>query len=598
MADRLRFAEFELEVPSGDLYVGGSRVRLAPQPARLLVALARRPGEVLTREELRQELWDADTFVDFENGLNFCVQQLRSALGDDARNPRFVETVPRRGYRLVAAPGAAARPASRFPQAAVAVLALLAVLAASWLTWPRPPRRMRIAVLPVEARDEGDGVPELASALTDDLSHALSEARPASLTVVGRGSSEALRGTRITPEEVGRKLSCDFVLLSSLEFHGSRLRLLSRLVRTADGAPVWNGTYETERENASALRRVWVSVAARAAADRLAPPTLPEASAARYRPDADDAFFAGRYLAGKGTPEALASALEQFRRVIEIEPRHAPAHAALADALHRLVQYGRLNPRDAYPEARSAAATAVGLDPTLAEGHAAQGSVLLWYDWRPAEALRAFEAALERNPSLGAARHDEAWALLALHRDAEALAMMREARDLDPLSLRTTIDIGWLTLHARLYEVAAEECRRTLVMEPGFVPAEACAIEASARQNHPQDAVRTWTALAASRKDAETLAALGGDDPGEALARARTLRLSRLLQKERPPFYDLATLASGLGRRDDAIRWLRAAEDAREGMMVVASSDPSLDPLASDARFQEILARVRSLPTT
>lgn len=624
---RVRFGLFEFDLRSGELRREGDAVKLAPQPARLLTLLLSRPGELVLRDELRAHIWGADTFVDFERGLNFCVLQIRTALGDSSDNPRFVQTIPRKGYRFIApvsavnatvatadAPSRRAEPQShstlpgperpvRHRRAlAVATVAGLTILAAAgWAVMTRPasttnpsaPARVRVAVLPFVNLTGDATANDLADGLTDDVISQLGRLGTDRVAVIARTSAMAYRSTTKTVAEIGRELKADFVVESSVRRDNGGLRLTSNLVPAADESPVasWSETFGRspaigDSESAAAVRL------ARLIALELAPDgdvaTVPPGTSVTA---AWAALMRGRAAINRGTPEDVRHAIREFESAVQ-EGSVAPAWAHLAAARHLLVMMGGLRPNDAYPPAADAAARALAIDARLPEAHLADGLVKLWYDRDPGQAAAAFERAIALNPSDAAARHDYAWALVAQGRDDEAIAQITAARDLDPISTRANNDVGWLYLHLRRPADAIRACEHTLAIDAGSLEAQAC-LERAYVQRGMYDA-----ALQAARAAAGVAAASGGADDADAQAQLTRLwqqRLARLEQAAKSRWvspYTLATLHVMAGDSNRAFDYLERAVDERVGMLTFIGRDPAVDPLRPQPRFQALLARL------
>jgi TolB-like protein/DNA-binding winged helix-turn-helix (wHTH) protein len=646
---RRRFGTFDFDLRTLELKRDGQAVKLPPQPARVLALLLSRPGEVVLREELKSHLWGGDTFVDFERGLNFCILQVRTALGDTSDNPRFVQTVPRRGYRFIApvadagdstpvflaspaapfAPGPAEVPARRafvsrpgwlWLSAAALVLAPLA-----WLVWASRPvvpstagvggpgARVRIAVLPF-ANLSGDAQADyVADGLTVELIAALGRVSPQRLGVIARTSSMAYRDTRKTVAEIGRELGVQYVVEGSVRRDGGRLRVASNLVSTADQTQLWADSFERPAGDAMTLDADLAARIARVLALELVPLAASRGLPAPARdPEAWDGYLRGRQLMARGAPDDVARAVEEFEAVVAQDPGFAAGWAQLAETRHVQVMMGVAAPMEAYPRVAEAARRAMALDRNLPDAHLVKGLAELWFDWTPRAAAQSFERALALNGSHAAAHHDYAWALVALGRFDEALAHITTARDLDPLSPRATNDIGWLHLHLRRPADAARACQHTLTFEPRSLEAQAClerafagrglfaeALEA-ARATVPRDAVNTAGVGNGQPATGSRQPAVDGGaalNPAEELKRIWEWRLQRLEAASRTRWispYQIAAYQVMLGKPDEALRRLEEAVEQRAGMMVFLATDPVMDPLRAQPRFEAVLRKVTS----
>jgi DNA-binding winged helix-turn-helix (wHTH) protein/TolB-like protein/Tfp pilus assembly protein PilF len=638
-SSRCRFGLFEFDPRAGELTREGRSVKLSPQPARVLALLVARPGEVVLRDELREHLWGHDTFVDFERGLNFCVLQVRTALGDSSENPRFVQTVPKRGYRFIApvvpieaaAPTAPAidstpiataagdvhgsgvtLPARAVPDApllrrwpgyaAFATALLFTALAIVWLAQPRPTApvttpvdRIRIAVLPIEPIAGDQATQVLADGLTDELISQLGQLDPRRLAVIARTSAMSYRGSRKNVAEIGRELNVSLVIESSLRRDGTTLRIGSKLIPVADQTPSasWEETFDSAANaGATASTRAAIRLA-RLVGAAIMPEPPPEATArATTSAAAWDQFMRGRALVNGGTAADVRQAIQAFEAAVASDPALAPAWAKLAEAHHLLVMMGVAAPLDAYPAAKIAAARAIGADASVSDAHVANGLVALWFDWDPRAAAAAFERALALNASNAAAHHDYGWALVALGRDDQAIAEITTARDLDPLSARANSDIGWLYLQLRRPIDAQRACEQTLAVDATALEPQAC-LERAYTQRGLWDAALTAARLT-SPPDAWPTIAPAGRAADAAMRALWQWRLERLEQAARTRWispYTLAVQQVLVGNTSAALDALERAVADRAGMLVFLDRDPALDPLRGDPRFRAVSER-------
>jgi tetratricopeptide (TPR) repeat protein len=301
----------------------------------------------------------------------------------------------------------------------------------------------------------------------------------------------------------------------------------------------------------------------------------------------------GRALMSAGSPDDVRRAIAAFESAVAADPSLAAAWAKIAEARHVLVMMGAAAPLDSYPLARTAADRALAAAPAMPEAHLANGIVQLWFDWRVADAARSFERALALNPSSAAAHHDYAWALMALGRTDEAIAQVTLARDLDPLSVRANSDIGWLYLHLRRPLDAARACQRTLAIQPGALEPQAC-LERSYADRGLFDAA-LQAAVAGAPKSAPDFPDLAGQRSADALKTIWRWRLARLDEAAKTRWispYGLAVQRALAGERERAIDALEAAFAQRLGVMAFLATDPSVDPLRGDPRFQRLLTQI------
>ena len=605
-------------------------VRLQPQPLKVLVVLVERAGELVTREELKQALWGEATYVDFERGLNFCISQVRAALGDSADAPVYIQTLPRRGYRFVAPvrhvrgsqvqvqgsqvqvqgsdPGqtpSMGRLRVAGPTAAgIAFLAFLAAGAAflaSRTTPPPPttaPGRTTIAVLPLDDLT-GDPPPSwFADGLTEELIAQLGRVSPDRLAVIARTSALTYRDSNKSIAQIGRELAVSHLLEGSVRREGERLRITLQLVAAADQTPIWSETFDRTARGTLTLQSEVATQVARALALELLPASwTSEAWTATRVPEARDAYLRGRYFWNRGLPADFRAALDEFGEAARLDPSFAAARAAQAETYHRLAMFGQMRPAEAYARAADAAHDAVRLDPNLAEAQAAEGVVRLWADWNPAAAAASFERAVSLNPSDAAAHHDYAWALAALERFDEAVSHITRAREIDPLSPRASSDIGWLHLHIRRPTDAVRACRQTLALDPDSVEAQQCLERAHLQRGEITEALAAARAAATHARRAVP-AALDQDGPPESrltsLWRERLDRIRDVAAERYVSPYTIAMHHAMVGEDDAALALLEQAYESRVGMTVLLPTDPVFERLSTNPRFRALVGRIRA----
>lgn len=626
MVTRSRFGLFEFDCRSGELRREGQPVKLAPQPARVLAFLLERPGEVVLREELRDHLWGSDTFVDFERGLNFSILQVRTALGDSSENPRFVQTIPRKGYRFIAPvshdvpsvppPAEATAPprsttagANALVRRALAVTAALVILAPlAWLLLVRgsaptsgPPasaatNRIRVAVLPFVNLTGDPSADYLADGLTDEVISQLGRLGIDRLAVIARTSAMSYRNTTKSVAQIGRELNAGFVVESSIRRESGALRIGSSLVPTADEAPsaLWSETFGgVDTASADSQTGAAIRLARLIALQLLPGQEPPQVSGATTDIGAWDALIQGNALMNRGTSDDVRRAIAAFESAVQRDAMLAAGWARLAAAQHQLVMMGAAAPNDAYPLAQQAADRALAADAHLPGAHVARGLVQLWYEGQPAEAAASFERALALNASSAEALHDSAWAFVALGRDAEAVSRITAARDLDPISTRANNDIGWLYLQLREPAEAMRACRHTLAIQPESLEAQACLERAYVQRGMTDAALGAARATLPAEADAALRSA--GRNASEALAEIWRWRLARLQEAARTRWvspYTLATHFVMVGETSHALDQLEAAVEQRAGMLVFLERDPAVDALRREPRFQALVARL------
>ena len=573
--EEIRFGAFTLVAQSGELRRDGELVPIAPQPFRLLLALASRPGQLVTREELRQLVWGDDTFVDFERGLNFCVLQARTALGDDARQPAYIETLPRRGYRFVAdvvqpVETKKARPRIRRSSVVIAAAALIVVVVvAAWQQRDAnvASTKTMIAVLPF---DDLSGDAAFADGMTEELITHLGALQPRRLGVIARTSILTYRDTKKSVRDIGRELGVAYVVEGSVRREGDRVRVTAQLIDTGDQTHLWADSFDRRGAGALAIQRDVAERIARALRIEL----LADDMLTARSPAAHDAYLRGRHAA------TTEEKVRELREAVRLEPTFVLGHIALAESLHTLAMRERMDAREAAREIGQASETALRLAPSLAQSHGITAMLHFWYEWDWAAAEASYRDAIRLNPNEPGALHDHGWLLITRGAFDEGIAEIRRAQELDPVSPRANMHVAWAYIHARRYAQAVHESRRALELAPGHEDAYHCLEMAYLLSGNYE------SALAARRKHQKDVVA---DDARKFFENERLQAVARLATRDP---YNAAVTHAMAGNRDEAIKWLRIARDRRNLSFPLAGVDPKLESLHDDARYLDLLRSV------
>jgi TolB-like protein/DNA-binding winged helix-turn-helix (wHTH) protein/Flp pilus assembly protein TadD len=626
----LRFGVFELDLNTGELRKSGRAVRLRPQAAKVLGILASRPGQLVTREDLQGQLWGQETFVDFEHSINLCIREIRTALSDDAATPRYVETLPRQGYRFIApihdsdrsakdpavdlqgsAPANGTTPIilaprrSYWPLALLGALVALAIAIVAAVTNPGEWRARlfggaagpvhAIAVLPLQnltgdsAQDYfADGMTE---ALTTDL------ARMESLQVISRTSTMQYKAAKKSLPTIARELNADAVVEGSVQRAGNRVRVTAQLVRAADDRHLWAETYERDFRDILALQDDVASAIAKQVESRLGgPQPQPLAKAQAISPEAYETYLKANYYLDQFD---LQKSIEYYNQAIKLDSNFAPAYAHMARAYFFLAFFGTVSPKEGWGKVKEAAALAVEKDEHLPEGHGALGLAKLHYDWDFVGAEREFKRGLELNPNNADIRHDYAHYLMAMGRVVESEAESKRALALDPMGDALNSCLCWHSFAARDYDQSVRLAQKFLTSQPDD-PWELTILGWDYQQKRmPEQAVAKFRKAVEGTKDTPFnsfyLAALGH---GYALAGNRP-EAEKVLQtlsdrgkKSYVSPFDLAVIHAGLGEKDEAFTLLEKSIAERSTFLVYTKWEPRLDPLRSDPRFTQILRRI------
>src|SRR6202140_2393289 len=472
---RLRFGVFEADPRLGELTKHGKRLPLQEQPFQLLAMLLQRPGELVSREELRAKIWP-ETIVDFDHSLKKAISKIRDALGDSAENPRFVETVASRGYRFLAdvavvqggqpgtaagdlaagreAPGLAQPPdavtSARWPARAfgwklsgiVSALALAVFLSWFFYSGRHPLSTIHsLAVLPLENLSNDASQDYFADGMTDELITHLGQI--SAIRVISRSSAMTYKNAHKPLAEIARELNVDAVVEGSVLHSGERVRIVAQLIQVPADKQIWAESYEGDFRDTLALQsRVARSVAQqiRATLNRQEQAGLAKSKA--VKPEAYEAYLKGRYFWNKRTGDGLRTAIEYFNHAIEVDPTYAEAYSGLADsyALSGDWEYGVLSPQDAFRKAKAAATKALALDDSLGEAHTSLAFALDLYGWDWGAAETEYKLAIKLSPGYATAHLWYAWHLILMGRNSEGLFELRTAESLDPLSLIISAD--------------------------------------------------------------------------------------------------------------------------------------------------------------
>jgi TolB-like protein/DNA-binding winged helix-turn-helix (wHTH) protein/Flp pilus assembly protein TadD len=629
----VRFGTYEVVLESGEVRKAGLRIRVQQQPMKLLEILLERRGEVVTREELRSRVWPGESFGDFDQALNIAIGKLRSALGDSAENPRFIETLPKRGYRFIAdvsvveVDGHSKRPElapsdrpttepqdkrqgaelagatkrrpwpTRWVTAVVAVVLSLAILAV-WLfrsRGSRPTGIRSLAVLPLENLSGDAAQNYFADGMTDELITDL--AQISALRVISRTSVMVYKGARKPLPQIARELNVDGVVEGTVLRSGDRVRITAQLIEASTDKHLWSQSYEGELRDTLALQNRVAS----AIADQIRINLTPREQAALkdvkvVNPEAYESYLKGRYFWNKRTADGLKVALAYFNQAIEEDPKYAQAYSGLADTYALLGdwQYAVMTPKDALPKAKAAAIKALELDSGLGEAHNSLAFLLDGFDWDFEAGGREFRRAIELNPGYATAHHWYAWHLSLLGRYDEAIAEMRKAESLDPLSLIINADLAELLVLAHSYDASIQQSRKTIEMDPNFALAHNQLAQAYLQERMYDEAVAELLKAVQLSGGSPTCIANLARSYAASGKRSEAIKLLGDLKGRSSPTYsnasEIAMVYASLGDKDQAMNWLEKGYEERFNPGVLLR--PGFDPLRSDSRFQNLAHRI------
>jgi TolB-like protein/DNA-binding winged helix-turn-helix (wHTH) protein/Tfp pilus assembly protein PilF len=630
-----RFGVFEADEHAGELRKQGRALKVRGRPFDILVALLKRPGAVVTRDELRNHLWPADTFVDFDHGLNSAMNRLREALGDSAENPRFIETLPKKGYRFIApvevvveavavgtmtaaapavvaaAPPLAAPPTPVAPVArslsrasrivlllAGGALAVAVVVAALYL---RPsstpaPGRMTLAVLPFENLSSDTDQEFFSDGFTEEMIAEVGKLDPEHLGVIARTTTMLYKGARKSVGQIRQELGVDYVLEGSIRRSGSRVRITAQLVRAREMTHLWSESYDRDVADSLSIQS---EVAMKIAKSLELALRGPQTATAPKSFPAYELTLRGRFYREQATEEGARKAIEYFQRAIAADPPYAPAFAGIADAYLLLGAPGWEveQPGTLFQKAQASAERALSIDMQSAEAHAVLAMLRLYYRWDRDGAEAEVKEAIRLNPNYAQAHQYYSTVLTTMGRFDDAIGEARRAIELDPLSAPAGTTLGIRFLYAGRCAPAAVQFSKTLESRPEFGVAHwgiaQCARE-SGDQAKELDELRRAVELSGNSAYMRAHLAYGLARAGE---RDRATAIQRELDAEgRERYaspYHSALIAVGLDDRGAMIRALERAFTDRSGWMVFLAVEPEFAGARQTPEFQRLLARVR-----
>ncbi|HEY7289078.1 MAG TPA: winged helix-turn-helix domain-containing protein [Vicinamibacterales bacterium] len=596
-----RFGAFAVDARTGELTHNGQKTPLRDQPLQLLLALLERPGELVTRDELTRRLWPADTFVDFDRGLNKAMNHLRDALHDSADHPQFIETLPRKGYRFIASVTSGADDAERVIDAAwpvrskrrpwfvaAAIVAATAVLVVSggvrgtrrWISGTAAPHIASLAVIPLENLSGDPEQEYFADGMTDALITDL--AKMGSLRVTSRTSVVRYKGTKRTIKDIGRELDVDAVVEGTVTRASDRVRITAQLIQVSTDMHLWAETYERDLSEVLDLQRVVATDIARRINAVVRPLDRPRS----VQPEAYGLYLKGRYAFYEYTSEGWQRAIDLFTRAIERDPTFASAYAGVADTYVVAGAYNAIPTDEALTRGKAAAAKALELDEGLASAHYALATARTWYDWDWSGAEREFQRALELNPNDALGRNWYGGYLSLRRRHDEAIAEHERARDLDPLSLIVNTNLARALYWARRYEEAIAQARRTLELDPRFGVALFW-LEGSLRH---QGLFKEAVALRQQVYGPERAQVVARTFEREGFAPLMR-ECGDAYRKSGSPVIAARCYAQS-GDREEALALLEACAERRCSALVNTTVEPDFDVLRHEPRFQRLVRKV------
>lgn len=569
---KFHFGDFELDAKAYALRRLGVTVRLERRPMDLLLLLLERRGELVSRAEIIDRLWGKSVFVDADLGVNTAIRKVRQALQDDHGSPKFVETVPARGYRFIAEVTTDAGAAEESRQ------------------------RVILAVLPFENLGGDPEKEYLADGLTEEAIAAIGRIDPEQLGVIGRTSIYRYKRTSKTLAEIGGELNAAYLLEGSVQAEGERLRITSRLIAAGDQSQLWSASYDSEPRSVLSLQRELSTAIAEQIRLRLLPKRL---TALEHRqtqnPEAYDLYLRGRYFWNQLTPGTTRRALEYYNRATELDPRYALAWSGLADAYASSPITSDVPPLQVWKLAREAAAQAVGAGQDLAEAQTCSGFVNLFLNWDWPTAETAFRNATDLDANYPLAHRMVGVVLSHLGRHEEAMRAMRRARELDPLYAMHHALSTMVAFHAGDYETAMDFGRQATVVDPEFWIGYfqlAQVYEQLGKTELALEALGSAGRLSGGNSKVVGLRGYLFARNGKPAEAREVLRTLQAIGRERyvPPCAS-ALIHAGLDETDAAFQRLDEAFESRDVHLLFLPVDPKWDSLRNDPRYVALIQR-------
>jgi TolB-like protein/DNA-binding winged helix-turn-helix (wHTH) protein/Tfp pilus assembly protein PilF len=651
----VRFGAYEADPRSGELRKSGMRLRIGVQPFQVLAILLEKRGDIVTRDELRERIWPSGTFVDFENGLNKAVAKLRGILNDDPANPRFIETVPRRGYRFLApvefletaaASGNGAHGdslSSSLPEVRGAsdvhvhngnVRDGADVVGGGGRRFGLPPRMVRIialaslgigltvaaatvylqrrghqqdlrssihslAVLPFD-NVSGDSEQEyLAAGMTDEIRKNLR--RIPSLRVVSEASAARFKHTGKPISEIGREMGVDALIEGSSARAADKVRLTVRLFSVADNEYLWAGDFTSSIRQLLATQDEITQTIAQQIRAQFTMQGAPAKTRHVPLPEAYEAYLEGSYYyhhwGGRWALVWWKKSCDNFQRAIQLDPEYAQAYAGLAECYTGINEMGMEVPekdRVSPEQARAMAKKALQLDDTLAEAHAALGTIYL-DDWRWAEALQELKKASELEPNDPQLHFRLANCYRIVGNLQRAVEQAKEAKRLDPGSAGMAAELGWMYFNLGDEAQADKEFKDAKALEPVSVPALRGLFEIYNRRHQRAEAMAELSDFLRATRHPDRARKMLEIYNSQGFENAVQYQLREEIRDDHDtnatPFYFAADYAR-LGERDKALAYLEQAYAGRAPQLRGLKTNRDFASVSSDPRFQAILKRV------
>jgi TolB-like protein/DNA-binding winged helix-turn-helix (wHTH) protein len=639
----LRFGIFEVDVRARELRKNGFRVKLQHQPFELLLILLDRPGDVVTREELRARLWPTDVSVDFDHSLNKAIVKLREALGDSSGSPIYVETLPRIGYRFIGSvngtmpsaeqasavtlkdatafaidevatveagtQGAASTPAaSRVPRtqakylalAGVVTIALLVGLSSNSVSERLFGRRstpciQSIAVLPLVNLSSDAAQDYFADGITEELTTDLGKI--SALRVVSRTSTMQYKGSKKPVPQIARELNVDAIVEGTVARSGSHVHITASLIQASPERHLWAESYEREVADVLGVQGEIAQAVGRKVGLSITEKERDLLTVSRpVNPEAQDLYMEGRFVWHYAeNAETSQKAVNYFQQAIEKDPSFAKAYAALASVYAVWIPGMAQGPRDHMPKAREFAMKALALDNTIAESHSTLGMIDLFYDWNWATAEEEYKQTIALNPNYFWVHSWHARGLVARGQAEEAVAEAQRVIGLSPSPLNWDYPI-WVFVLARRDDLARERAEQLLAVAPQwtwahFAMIQVYELEAKA-DKAAQESMKADELFGADPKTMAQLKEAFAKSGAQGYWRRTVENYKKTAKSNYVEPVLVAEACVRIGDKECAFEWLEKGFEERDDLMMNLKVEPALESLHADSRFQDLVRRV------
>jgi TolB-like protein/DNA-binding winged helix-turn-helix (wHTH) protein len=613
----VRFADFELDLRTGELRRNGSPLKLQPQPARILAILVRKAGEVVTREELANEVWGQETFVDFEQGLNFAIRQIRTALEDDASHPRFLETLPKRGYRFIGVtrasgraepvpassetpvPGSVKPPYFKRPWIYGIILLAFTALLLTVMFGKNRSRYLKVAasagsvrsvaVLPLRNLSSDPEQEYFSDGFTDELITEL--AKVPGLHVISHTSVQRYKQSKLSLREIAQEIHADTIVEGTVMRSGDRVRITAQLIDAGTDQHRWADNYDRDfRDILNLQSEVAQQIAKEIGVNLTATERAQLARTPVVAPDAHEAYLKGRFYWDKLHCTGFRQALTYYQEAVVKDPTFARAYAGVAATYYNLGDWGCSPQTESFMKSRSAALKAIELDPSVASAHTQLANLDFTAEWNWPMAEQEYAQAIQIDPNDPESHSAYSIFLAAMGRQEQAIAEMKKAHELDPVSEITNMLGTYILYLTHHYDDAASQGSKTLDLYPNSAATYYWMGHIYEQKDMPQQAFEAYlkSNTATPSEVAELRAAFEKDGlHGFWMRQFWASKSKPDWPCWKPMFY------GHLGDKEHAIDLLEQSFQHHCDGLQFLKTNPVFDNLHDDPRYKDLISRLR-----